>query len=121
MVICYATLAFEQVVLQLPGHPTVSSQANDTSKEGISKILLELIVSLSYCNAFELKVVNNSNDTRQLIALHVSSLQKLPYCCQRGHTHNGLQKKAALLLLLRRQEIWQELNSENNMVVNKIF
>lgn len=104
LVICFTTLAFECVVLQLPGHPIVSPQVNDSSKEGISKMLFELMVSLSYCDAFELKVVNNSNNTTQLIAFGVSSLQKLPYCYQWGHTHNnGLQKKVALPLLLRRQ------------------
>lgn len=45
-------------------------------------MLFEPMASLSYCDAFELKVVNNSNNTRQLIAFGVSSLQKLPYCYQ---------------------------------------
>lgn len=72
----FTALAFEYVVLQLPGCPTASPQVNDTSKKGISKMLFELMLSHSYCRPFELKVVNNSNNTRQLIAFGVSSLQK---------------------------------------------
>lgn len=45
-------------------------------------MLPELMVSLSYCDPFELKAVNNSNNTRELIAFGVSSLHKLPYCYQ---------------------------------------
>lgn len=84
LVMCFTTLAFECVVLQLLGHPTASPQVNDTSKEGISKIPFEVMISPLYCRAFELKVVNNCCNARQLIAFCISSLQKRPHCYQRG-------------------------------------
>lgn len=98
LVIQFTTLAFEYVVLQLPGHPIISPQVNDTSKQGVSKTLFERMVLLFHCNIFELKVLLETTQGSSLL------LVSAPFRNYLIATHNyGLQKKAALPPLLRRQ------------------